>query len=285
LSPAAIIISAYHGNTDTAVPFLILLSIWLATKERTLSSGAVFGTTLWVKLPGILALPALLALFRRWQTRIVFLLAAAIAAVITYVPSLIQDWQIVWTNVFGYRGLILQTSGGIPLWGPSVLLFSIVAPIQSWPDKVIRPALFILENSWLIAFIAILILTWFRKDRHSAAQVCATIGMAYAILFGLSDNWAFQYFAWGLPFWFFLRWWFAIPAVFLTSAYLYSLHWLFCGNGWLRGAWDFAAHPTLPFVVLSLRNLSVIFFLISACVFLVTAIRRRPASVASFELT
>jgi Gpi18-like mannosyltransferase len=283
LSPATIIISAYHGNTDTAVPFLILLSIWLATKERTLSSGAMFGTTLWVKLPGILALPALLTLFRRWQTRIVFLLAAAIAAVITYVPSLIQDWQIVWTNVFGYRGLILQTSGGVPLWGPSVLLFSIVAPIQSWPDKVIHPALFILENGWLIALIAISVLTWFRKDRQSAAQVCATIGMAYAILFGFSDNWAFQYFAWGLPFWFFLRWWFAIPAVFLTSAYLYSLHWLFCGNGWLRGAWDFAAHPTLPFVVLSLRNLSVIFFLISACVFLVTAIRRRPASVASLS--
>lgn len=285
LSPAAIIISAYHGNTDTAVPFLILVSTWLAVKERTLSSGAVFGTTLWVKLPGILALPALLTLFRRWQTRVVFLSVAAIAGLITYVPSLIEDWRIVWTNVFGYRGLILQTSGGVPLWGPSVLLFATVAPIQSWPDTLIRPTLFILENSWLIALVAILILAWFRKDRHSVVEVCATIGMAYTILFGFSDNWAFQYFAWGLPFWFFLRWWFAIPAAFLTSAYLYSLHWLFCGNGWLRGAWDFAAHPTLPFVVLSLRNLSVVFFLISACVFLVTAIRRRPVSVAAFELT
>lgn len=285
LSPTAVIISAYHGNTDTAVPFLILLSTWLAAKDRAFSSGAVFGTTLWIKLPGILALPALLAPFRRWQTRIVFLLAAAITAVIAYIPSLIQDWQIVWTNVFGYRGLILQTSGGVPLWGPSVLLFSTFAPIESWPDKFIRPTIFILENSWLIALVAILILVWFRKDRHSAAQVCATIGMAYATLFGISDHWAFQYFAWGLPFWFFLRWWFAIPAVFLTSAYLYSLHWLFCGNGWLRGAWDFAAHPTLPFVVLSLRDLSVIFFLVSACVFLVTAIRRRPVSVAAFELT
>ncbi len=285
LSPAAIIISAYHGNTDTAVPFLILLSTWLGAKQRTLSSGTVFGTTLWVKLPGILALPALLALFRRWRTRVVFLLAAAIAAAITYIPSLIQDWRIVWTNVFGYRGLILQTSGGVPLWGPSVLLFSTFAPIESWPEQFIRPVLFILENSWLIAVVAILILTWFRKDRHSAAQVCATIGMAYAILFGFSDNWAFQYFAWGLPFWFFLRRWFAIPAAFLTSAYLYSLHWLFCGNGWLRGTWDFAAHPTLPLVVLSLRNLSVFFFLVSACVFLVTAIRRRSASVANFELT
>jgi len=62
-SPTAILISAYHGNTDTAVAFFLLLTVWLATKERILSSGAAFGASLWVKLPGILALPALLRCF------------------------------------------------------------------------------------------------------------------------------------------------------------------------------------------------------------------------------
>ena len=114
-------------------------------------------------------------------------------------------------------------------------------------------------------------------ERRGREFVEARIGMAYAILFGFSDYWAFQYFAWGLPFWFFLRWWFAIPAVSLTSLYLYLLHSLFCGNPWLLGTWDFAAHPTLPFVVLLVRDLAVSFFLLSACVFLVGAIRRQPA--------
>src|SRR5437879_11703008 len=129
LSPAAILISAYHGNTDTAVAFFLLLTVWLATKERVLSSGAAFGASLWVKLPGILALPALLALFRRWRIRGIFLLAAAISAFLIYLPALVQDSKIVFTNVFGYRGLLLQTSDGVPLWGPSVLLFSNVVPI------------------------------------------------------------------------------------------------------------------------------------------------------------
>src|SRR6184192_161533 len=90
LSPAAILISAYHGNTDTAVAFFLLLSVWLATNKQIVSSGAALGVSLWVKLPGILALPALLILFRRWRLRGIFLLAAAITALSTYLPALIQ---------------------------------------------------------------------------------------------------------------------------------------------------------------------------------------------------
>jgi hypothetical protein len=274
LSPAAILISGYHGNTDTAVAFFLLLTVWLATKQQILSSGAAFGASLWVKLPGVLALPALLILFRRWRLRALFLLAAAVTALSTYLPALVQDYKVVYSNVFGYRGLILQTATGVPLWGPSVLLFSTVAPIQAWPENYLRPALFLLEHSWSIAIAAILLLSWLRRNRASPPEVCATIGMAYAVLFGFSDYWAFQYFAWALPFWFFLRPWFSIPAVSLTSVYLYSLHWTFCGNGWLLGKWDFLGHENLPLLVLAIRNLAVSFFLVSACLFLIFPMRR-----------
>jgi hypothetical protein len=218
-------------------------------------------------------------LFRRWRLGAFFLLAAVVTALSTYLPALIQDYKVVYANVFGYRGLILQTATGVPLWGPSVLLFSTVAPIQAWPEKYLRPALFLLEHSWSIAIAAILLLIWLRRNRASPLEVCATIGMTYAILFGFSDYWAFQYFAWALPFWFFLRWWFSVPAVFLTSVYLYALHWTFCGNGWLIGRWDFLGHPNLPLLVLTIRNLAVSFFLISACLFLIFPMRRAPTLV------
>ena len=278
ISPAAIIISSYHGNTDTAVAFFLLLSIWLARDSRIVQSGIAFGAGLWVKLPGILALPALIILLRKWRARGAFLLAAAITALFTYLPALIQDYKIVLTNVFGYRGLILQTTGGAPLWGPSVLLFSTVAPIQVWPEKFVPPTLFVLEQSWYVAIGAMLVVIWLRRHYSEAAQVCATIAMAYIILLGFSDYWAFQYFAWSLPFWFFLSWRFWAPAVSLTSAYLYSLHSLFCGSPLLRGGWDFSGHPHLPFYVLAIRDVSVLFFLISGCAFLFAAARsRRPS--------
>ena len=280
LSPAAILITGYHGNTDTAMAFFVLLAIWLVTKKRIIGSGVALGASLWVKLPSILTVPALLILLRRWRLRIVFLSAAAITALFTYVPALIQDYKIVLTNVFGYRGLILQTANGIPLWGPSVLLFSTVAPIQTWPEKYLRPVLLLLQYSWLIAIAAMVLLAWLRRIRASAPEVCATIGMSYAVLFGFSDYWAFQYFAWALPFWFFLRPWFSVPAIVLTSVYLYSLHWLFSGNPWLLGKWDFLSHPDLPLVVLIIRDVAVAFFFVSAFLFMICAFHResRPAT-------
>jgi len=45
LSPLAIILSAYHGNVDSAVGFFLLLSVWLLSKERTISAAAALGIT------------------------------------------------------------------------------------------------------------------------------------------------------------------------------------------------------------------------------------------------
>jgi hypothetical protein len=281
LSPTAIIISSFHGNTDTAVAFFLLLSIWLASTTEIVSTGIAFGAGLWIKLPGILALPALFTFFRTWRSRIVFSLAAGLIALSTYLPALIKDYRIVWTNVFGYRGLILQTAGGDLFWGPSVLLFATIAPMQIWPEKLLKAALFALEQSWYVAIGAMFVLFWLRRTRRTSNEVCATIGMGYVILLGFSDYWAFQYFAWSLPFWFFLPWRFSIPAVALTSAYLYALHSFFCGNAFLRGAWDFAAHPSLPFSILSLRDLAVTFFVVSACAFLIGAFRSGSVSRGS----
>jgi hypothetical protein len=123
-----------------------------------------------------------------------------------------------------------------------------------------------------------ILLAWLRRNRASPQEVCATIGISYAILFGFSDYWAFQYFAWALPFWFFLRAWFCIPALLLTSAYLYSLHWFFCDSPWLLGKWDFLGHPALPLPILIIRDLAVAFFFICAWVFLIGAFRSEPRS-------
>jgi len=281
LSPAAIILSAYHGNTDTAVAFFLMLSIWLASKTSAALGGSALGAGLWIKLPGILAFPAFMTFFRTWRSRIIFTLAATGAALVTYLPALIQDYKVVWTNVFGYRGLVLQTTGGVPLWGPSVLLFSTIAPIDVWPARFLRPALFVLEQSWYLAIAGMFLLVWLRRNRRTPEELAATIAMTYVILLGFSDYWAFQYFAWSLPLWFFLPWRFSLPAVSITSAYLYSLHRVFTGNASLRGDWSFGAHPTLPLPVLCLRDLAVAFFVVSACLFLVGALRRHPPAIAS----
>jgi hypothetical protein len=96
--------------------------------------------------------------------------------------------------------------------------------------------------------------------------------MIYFVVYGLSDYWAFQYFAWSLPFWFFLSPWLFVPGILVASAYIYSLYWTLCGNPWLLGQWDFIGHRYWPEPVIMFRNAAVLFFLLCACAFLLATL-------------
>ncbi len=237
-----------------------------------IGAAIAMGTSLWIKLPGILALPVLVLLIQNWRKLLLFVAATGVAAILPYLPALFADAQIVTANVFGYHGRQLYTTGYIPVWGTKVLLFSFIAPPERWPEQFHTPVLFFINHSWQLALILALLLTWLRRSCRSGPEVCATIGMLYVVIYGFSDSWAFQYVAWSLPFWFFLPSWFFLSAIALGTAYIYSLYWLVCGNAWLLGKWDFVGHPYWP-SLLWVRNVTVLFFFMSACVFLTSAKR------------
>ena len=235
LNPLSIILSAYHGNTDSAVGFLLLLCVWCLARHKVAITGISAGAGLWIKVAGGLAIPAVLLFLRGWRKRIIFLAAFGLTALAGYLPALIKDPGTIWTSVFGYHGIALQTTAGTPVWGLRILFFSLIAPLDQWPSALQHPVELIVENSWEIAIALLLSIAWLRRSRRSVRGLCATISSMYVMIYGISDNWSFQYFAWGLPFWFFLGRYFFLPAVMLSSAYIYSLYWLLCGNGLLRG--------------------------------------------------
>ena len=278
LNPLAIIFSAYHGNTDSAIAFFLLLCVWLLSKGNMIGAAVAAGASLWIKLPGILAFPAFVFFLEGWRKRLIFLSIVAITAVSTYLPAFAKDARIVIADVFGYHGEPIHTTGYVSVWGPKVLLFSFIAPPAKWPEQTHGPVLFFINHSWQLAVILSLALIWLRRARRAPGGLCETIGMLYVVIYGFSDNWAFQYFAWSLPFWFFLSPRFFIPAIVLGSAYIYSLYWLLCGNPWLLGQWDFIGHPYWPALVIWLRNFTVLFFFISACVFLVAALSKKKTA-------
>jgi len=256
LNPLSIIFSAYHGNTDSAVAFFLLLCVWLLMKQKIVAAAIALGGSLWIKLPIVLAVPAFVFFIPDWRRRFQFLIGASAVGIATYIPPLIQDPGIVWQNVFGYRAQILHTTAGVPAWGPRVLLFSIIAAPQSWPVALRGPILFFLANAWLIALALALVLAWLHRRARKISELCATIGALYVIVLALSDGFSFQYFAWSLPFWFFLPRWFFIPAILLASVYIYFLYAYLCGNPWLLGLWDFNGHPYWPLPIIALRNVA-----------------------------
>src|SRR5439155_730200 len=42
LNPLSIIFSAYHGNTDSAVAFFLVLCVWLLSKKKLLGAASAF---------------------------------------------------------------------------------------------------------------------------------------------------------------------------------------------------------------------------------------------------
>src|SRR2546430_6534469 len=228
LNPLSIIFSAYHGNSDSAVAFFLALCVWLLSKDKLLAAAIALGVSLWIKLPTVLALPALLFFIPDWRKRFQFLLVAGAVGLATYVPALLQDPAIIWKNVFGYRAQILHTTAGVPAWGPRVFLFSIIAAPQNWPESLRAPILFFLANGWLIAVALALAITWLRRSKRSVPELCATIAGIYIVVLTLSDGFSFQYFAWSLPFWFFFPRWFVASAILLIGGYIYFLYWHLC---------------------------------------------------------
>jgi hypothetical protein len=283
LNPLAILLSSYHGNTDSAVAFFLLLSVWLLARQNIIGAAIVTGASLWIKLPSLLAIPALIFFVEGWRRRALFLGLAALAVFIGYMPAIVQDAPVIYENVFGYRGWILLTPAGVYVWGPMVLLFSLIAPPEKWPTSFQPPVLFFLNHSWQIAVLLSMFLVWLRRSRRSISELCATIATIYVIIYSFSNTWAFQYFAWSLPFWLFLPRWFFIPAILLAGGYIYSLYWVLCGDAALRGTWDFMGHPYWPAPVLWFRNAAVLFFFVAAILLLAAAVWQqiRPDNATS----
>jgi len=291
LHPLAMIFSAYHGNTDSSVAFFLLLCVWLLSKDKIIWAAAAMGVSLWVKLPGVMAMPAIIFFLHGWRKRLVFLVVTGLVGISTYVPAILEDPAIVLKNVFGYRGLIILLGQGNLVWGIHIFIIDFLRTLSPrWQEMLSQPVAFTLAKSWQISLLLVVLLSWLRRSGKTIERLCATIGASYTILCGFSFFWGFQYFAWSIPFWFFLSPVFLSAATILAGGYVYSVYWLFCGNPWLMGLWDFNRSPHWPAIVIIFRDLAVLFFFISGCVFLGSAIyeqvfhRRKPMKTLNEDL-
>jgi Gpi18-like mannosyltransferase len=281
LHPLAMIFSAYHGNVDSAVAFFLLLGVWLLSREKMMWAAIVLGASFWVKLSGVMAIPAFVFFVRGWRRRLLFLAMIGAAGILTYVPSFLIDPLVVYNNVFGYHGQIMDTVSGVPVFGSRIFITAFLQGLPpEWELRLYHPLIFLIKQSWFISLLLIVLFGWLRRSCSTVSELGVTIAAVYTILYGFSNYWAFQYFAWSIPFWFFARRWFSILATVLAGGYIYSLYWLFCGNPCLLGKWGSINYLHWPEIVIVFRDLAVLFFFISACIFLIDAaykqIVRRP---------
>lgn len=275
LHPLAIIYSSYHGNTDSSIAFFLLATTVLVCRNQGLWAGVVLGLCLWFKIPGVLAGPVFWFALSNSRQRLLFVLAGGTTALIGFAPALILNARAVIDAVFLYSGLRIHTSSGITVWG----LLNLYPDVATLPAFLRLPfvdfTLASIDYNSAICLAPMLLLAWLRRDERGPIAVATSVAASFALFYGLTNLWSFQYLAWSIPFWLLSGRWFAVSASLVTTVYIYGLYAWLCGDPWLLGTWDFIGKPDWPGWLIAARNTANLFFLASGLAFLIQAIRAR----------
>lgn len=268
LHPLVWLFSAYHGNTDSAVAFFALLSMWGVVAGSPALAGAALGLGFWVKLPVLVAAPGLCLALPRWRERLVFAAMAVAVGLAGWLPELVQDPALLYERIVGYPGTGVQTPRGIAVWGLAYVLRAQGTPLAQAAERY----------NTFVCFVPIVALAWLRRGQASPRELGATLAASFALLYGTTSFWAWQYLAWSLPFWCFLDPRLAAAVTGLLAAYVWGVYALFTGSPVLLGRWDFVHHGPWPPVLTWLRDASVLACLLVGWGALALAALRRPAA-------
>lgn len=268
LHPLAILMSAYHGNTDSAVAFAMLAAIVAAGRGRPRLAGAALGLGLWVKLPVVLALPLLLLAQRSTRARLEFAGVAAAVAVLGYLPALAQEPLLLLRRIAGYGGSPLETPAGAAIWGWAHTLRLVGSGLAAFAERA----------NTVLCLAPILALAWLRRAHASAPALGATLAGSLLAFYALTSFWAWQYLAWCVPFLLFLdprvSGWLAL----VLGGYVYAAYAFLTQSALLVGHWNIASHEPFPLGLIALRDLAVLSCLVIALASLVVAWRARRES-------
>jgi hypothetical protein len=104
-----VIISGYHGNTDTLMIFFLLLAVYLTQIERPAwLCGIAFGMALNIKIVPIIAVPAFVFFLPDLRRRVEFVVVAGLTFFVGSLPYIIEDPFVIYRAVFGYRSVPMR---------------------------------------------------------------------------------------------------------------------------------------------------------------------------------
>jgi hypothetical protein len=108
VSPAALVLTGMHGNTDVLVATCLLVTCLAVGAHRPLLAGLCIGIGAWIKIPALFVAPAFGFAFPRWRDRFSCAAVAFAVAASTYLPVLAGHSDLLKERIFGYLDLGLQ---------------------------------------------------------------------------------------------------------------------------------------------------------------------------------
>jgi hypothetical protein len=241
LSPIAILVSGFHGNTDPIFLFFTLLAIELveASRRPVWWAGVALGMAMNIKVVPLVLLPVMALSLPEPRRRIAFGLGALAAFALGSLPILAQAPGAVLSGVFGYR----SQPGS---WGLSLLALV----LQQDPGWAWLGTLYLRHGAILALGLILALSLWPRPRRE---RLFFHVGLVMFLLVSVIPGFGVQYLVWLVP------WvvglgsvatlaYFASASALLVTYYstaVGGLRW-YLANSLARPAW------TLPVVLLGL---------------------------------
>ena len=182
LSPASIMVSGFHGNTDPLMIFFVLLSIFLVNKsEHAWLAGTALGMGVNIKVVPIVFAPAIFLFLPVIRKQIEFFFAVIATTFICWLPYIVQDPAFILDRLFRYNSIYGH-------WGLSRL-------VSSFPDIT---ALYH-SNGRYFVFAAIMIASIWMSWSAKKPSLFMQCGFITFLLVSLTPGFGIQYLAWLVP--------------------------------------------------------------------------------------
>lgn len=192
LCPVSIMVDGYHGNTDSVVIMLVLLSVYLIQERKLyLWAGLAFGLACCVKVVPLMFAPAFLLFLPNMKERIKFAAIASGVFLAASLPYMAQD-PMVLRNALGYGPIYGN-------WGiPQILAIFTTVQYAHQPFEPLGVHGMIAAGLKYLTWIVIVIEAWLMNRKQvSLYQQC---GVIISIVLFLAPGFGPQYLVWLVPF-------------------------------------------------------------------------------------
>lgn len=193
LSPVSVMVSGFHGNTDSILVLFLLLAAYACLRERPVWCGIFFALSCQVKIIPFLLLPIFWFFWQRRQAARRFILPVALVTAAFWIQPLVRFPLLFFRNVFSYSSL--WGSWGIGYWFKLTGWSRFQGGFFNLPSGA-TIVVWMLKAAIISAVISI---AWHR--RHSAGrEFLNSLAYAWIVFFILAPGVCPQYLVWPAPF-------------------------------------------------------------------------------------
>jgi uncharacterized membrane protein len=193
LSPVSVMVSGFHGNTDSILVMFLLLAAYACLRERPVWCGIFFALSCQVKIIPFLLVPIFWFFWQPRQAAMRFILPGALVTAALWIQPLLQFPLLFFRNVFSYNSF--WGSWGISYW------FKLTGWSQFQGGFFNLPVgtMIVVWALKAIIVCSVFAIAW-RRRHFAEREFFDSLAYAWIIFFVLAPGVCPQYLVWPAPF-------------------------------------------------------------------------------------